>query len=238
MLPDLPNSKQLSQYVVNREGDWEGIRQQLYDHNIYLAAGQPQLTFFALPVGQGVSAFGGAKTFSDTNMTLAGQLPANQAFLVTSLEVRFYPTTPTPAGPVLTNLPATAAVTTAGLIPQNLINDAYIFYRAGNLQFLIGSKPYLQEAPLCRFPPKSNFRVKGAVGAGADTTTPINEALSLTAGFATAGGRPYNLNPANLLLQSNQNFNVTLNWPEGLQAVTSAARVGVFLDGFLYRMSQ
>jgi hypothetical protein len=49
-------------------------------------------------------------------------------------------------------------------------------------------------------------------------------------------GRPYLINP--VLLTSNQNFSVTLNWPEGPQAVTNPARVGIILDGILYRRSQ
>lgn len=217
MITGVPSRQQLTQYVVNREG-WEGIRQSLYDFHSYAAAGQSVLTFFAQPQGQG------GKTLSDTNMTLAGQLPANQQFLVESVEIMFNPTTPT----VAAQMPGAAVA--ALTIPQ-IVNDAYIALRGGNLQFIIGSKPYLQEAPLGRFPPKAHFTVEGA----AATTV---AATQLTAIFPYWAGRPYMLKPASLLLDSNQNFAVSLNWPEGVQAIANPARIGVILDGFLYRRSQ
>lgn len=218
-MPRVPDRSQLSQYVVNREG-WEAIKQSLYDFQSYSAAGETQLTFFALPVGQG------GKTLSDTNMTLAGQLPTNQEFLVQSIEVVFFPTTPTVAAQMPGAFGAQAAA--------EIINDTYIFRRSGNLQLIIGSKPYLQESPLLKFPQKARFDVDAAAAdqstSGADMQTRI--------AYANACGRPYLLDPAPLLLTSNQNFAVTLSWPEGVQAITNAARVGVIMDGILYRRSQ
>lgn len=221
----VPSYSDLSAYNVNRDG-WEAIRQSLYDSTSYAAAGVSQLSFFALPVGQGTGFGGGAKTLSDTNMTLAGQMPANQEFLIQSLEVQFLPTTPT----VAADMPAAFG---AGAI-ANIVNDAYIFYRSGNLNLVIGSKSYLQEANLMRFPPKSFFDLHAAL---ADATTAAANLQSRVA-YATAHGRPYMVQPANLRLVSNQNFGVTLNWPEGLQAITNPARVRVILDGILYRRSQ
>lgn len=219
----VPNRQQLSQYSVNRPG-WEAIRQSLYDYQAYAAAGQTVLTFFTNPLGQGVGFGGGVKTLTDTNMNLAGQLPANQEFLVESIEIMFNPTTPT----VAAQMPA---ANVAALTITQSVNDVYIALRTGNLQFIIGSKPYLQEAPLGRFPSKAHFAVEGAIA----TTVAASQASAL---FAYWTGRPYMLKPAALLLTSNQNFNVTLNWPEGVQAITSPARIGVILDGFLYRRSQ
>lgn len=215
----VPNRAQLSKYSVNRPG-WEAIRQTLYDFQAYQAAGVTQLTFFALPVGQS------SKTLSDTNMTLAGQLPKNQEFLVQSIEVVFLPTTPT----VAAQMPAAQGAQAAAAI----INDAYIFGRSGNLTLTIGSKPYLQEAPLGRFPQKAHFCLDAAI---ADTTT-AGAAQQARAAFGFWTGRPYLLSPADLLLPENQNFSVSLNWPEGVQAITNPARVGVILDGILYRRSQ
>lgn len=215
----VPSRAQLSKYSVNRPG-WEAIRQSLYDYQTYAAAGQTQLTFFALPVGQG------GKTNSDTNMTLAGQLPKNQEFLLQSIEVFFSPTTPT----VAAQMPAAFG---AQAIAQ-VVNDAYIVGRAGNLTLTIGSKPYLQEAPLGRFPQKASFGVEAGL---ADVTT-AGANLQSRVTFGKWGGRPYLLDPAPLLLVENQNFSVTLNWPEGVQAITNPGRIGVILDGILYRRSQ
>lgn len=216
---NVPNRSQLNRFNVNRNG-WEAVRQSLYDFTTYAAAGQTQLTFFALPVGQS------SKTLSDTNMTLAGQLPANQEFLVQSIEVLFLPT-----------VPAVAAANPSAFGAQAVaahVNDAYLVSRTGNLNFTIGSKSYLQESPLGRFPAKTGLEVRAAL---ADVSTAGANFQSRIA-FARAVGRPYLLSPADLRLVSTQNFSVTLNWPEGVQAITNAGRIGVILDGVLYRRSQ
>lgn len=215
----VPTRAELARYQVNRPG-WEAIRQSLYDFQAYAAAGQTQLSFFQAPVGQS------GKTLSDTNMTLAGQLPANQEFLVQSIEVFFSPTTPS----VAAQMPAAQGAKVAAL----LVNDAYIVGRSGNLNFTVGSKPYLQEAPLGRFPQKARFEVDAAL---ADTSTAAADSQARIA-FGAWEGRPYLLSPAEILLVSNQNFVVTLAWPEGAQAITNPARIGVILDGILYRRSQ
>lgn len=215
----VPTRQQLSQYSVNRPG-WEAIKQSLYDYQAYAAAGATFLNFFSTPIGQS------SKTLSDTNMTLAGQLPANQEFLVQSIEVPFEPTTPT----VAAQMPAAFG---AQAIAQ-IINDAYIFGRSGNLVLTIGSKPYLQEAPIGRFPAKAHYHIDAAA---ADVTT-AGAALQSRMAFGYWTGRPYLLSPADLLLVQNQNFSVQLSWPEGVQAITNPARIGVILDGILYRRSQ
>lgn len=210
---------QLGRYSVYREG-WEAVKQSLYDFQAYPAAGASQLTFFALPIGQN------GKTRSDTNMTLAGQLPANQEFLITSVEVMFFPTTPS----VAAQMPAAYGAAAAAQI----VNDAYIVGRSGNLELVVGSKPYLQEAPIGRFPPKTRLDVRAAL---ADASTAAANQQSRIA-FPVWAGRPYLLDPIPLLLPQNANFVVTLNWPEGAQAITNPARIGVVLDGYLYRRSQ
>lgn len=216
---NVPTRAELSRYSVNRPG-WEAIKQSLYDYQAYAAAGQAQLSFFQQPVGQA------SKTLSDTNMTLAGQLPKNQEFLITSLEVWFVPTTPT----VAAQMPAAFG---AQAISQ-IVNDAYIVGRAGNLNLTIGAKPYLQEAPLGRFPSKAYFDLHAAA---ADVTT-AGANLQSRIAYGHWCGRPYLLDPAPLLLPENQNFSVSLNWPEGVQAITNPGRIGVILDGILYRRSQ
>jgi len=221
----IPNRRELDMFNVNRDG-WEGITQGLYDSNAYAAAGHPQLTFFQLPLGQGVGVGGAAKTFSDTNMNSAGQMPANQEFLIQSIEILFNTAVPTVAGNMPSNITAGVAVIFSAL------NDAYIFWRNGNLNLFIGSKSYCQEAPLMKFPPKAYFEIFANFGGSTTADT-----LQRTAGYAGARGRPYLLK-AWLRLVSNQNFNVTLNWPEGVQAIVTPARVFVTLDGILYRRSQ
>jgi hypothetical protein len=125
-------------------------------------------------------------------------------------------------------LPAASAAASA---VNNSVNDTWKFYNSGNLQMLIGAKNYVQDGPMLRFPPKAFFELHGGTSSG--TGAAANSAF-----FATARGRPYMLQPANLRLVSNQNFNVTLNWPEGVQAIVNPGRVQVILDGILYRRSQ
>lgn len=213
-------------YSVNRPGEWEVIRQGIYDSAVYAAAGQSILTFFLNPQGAGTGFGGGTKTISDTNMTLAGQIPQNQSFLIQTIEVIFQPTTPT----VAAQMPATFGAQAAAAI----INDVYIFRRSGTFNLHIGSKDYLTEAPLSKFPPKVNFAVEGAL---ADTTTAAAASQSRIA-YATVKGAPYRISPCDLRLEANQNFQATLAWPEGVQVITNPARVFVNLDGLLYRLSQ
>lgn len=215
----VPNRAQLSKYSVNRAG-WEAIKQSLYDFTAYPAAGVPSLSFFNSPAGQG------GKTLSDTNMTLAGQLPKNQEFLVQSIEIHLFTATPT----VAADMPAAYGAQAVA----SSVNDSYIVGRGGNLSFVIGSKPYLQEGPVGRFPPKTHFCVDAAV----DDATMAGANAQQRIAYAYWSGRPYLLDPAPLLLPENQNFNVTLSWPEGQQAIANPARIGIVLDGILYRRSQ
>lgn len=218
----VPGVGNLSKYQVNWN-QWEAIKQSLTDTAVYPTTGVNQLSFFATPQGQGVSAYnaGIAKTTTDTNMTLAGQLPANQMFLVQSFEVEFLPG----LSPSLAGLGETANTAT---------NDSWIFRKGGTFTFFVGSKNYLQEAPLLRFPAKADFAVQAAL---ADTTTAGASHVSQIS-YGKAVGRPYILTPNNILLIANQNFGVTLTWPEGLAVITSAATVRVIADGFLYRRVQ
>lgn len=223
----VPSLEQVRGFVVNRNGI-EAVRQRLYDSVQYPTAGATNLSFFSLPIGQGTSWTGsGAKNESDTNMTLAGQLPANQWFLVQSMEVGFFPATPTAAA----GMPSAFA---AAAVTATNVNDQYIFRRSGNLKLGIGSKNYLQEAPLASFPLKADFDISAAL---ADSSTSTGGGQTRVT-WGKSVGRPYMLSRPPLLLESSQNFNVSLNWPEGVQAITNTARVMVIMDGILYRRSQ
>lgn len=215
----VPTRQDLQRYSVNRPG-WEAVRQTLYDYQAYAQAGQSQLLFFQVPRGQS------SKTSSDTNMDLAGNLSANTEFLVESIEVQFWPTVPA----VAAANPAATGATAAAV----LVNDAYIVGRTGNLVLTIGQKQYLTEAPLGKFPGKTHFFVSGA---HSDSSTAGGTGATRTV-FGYWTGRPYLLSPVKLYLISTQNFSVSLNWPEGVQAVSNPGRIGVVLDGILYRKSQ
>jgi hypothetical protein len=220
----IPNRNQLEAFNVFKPG-MEVYGESLYDSAAYAAAGQSFLSFFTQALGQGTGVGGGPKTFSDTNMESAPGLPSGQEFLIQTLDIIFEATIPS----VTAGQPA---VFGAQLV-DTAINDAWIFWRQGNLQLFIGSKAYCQEAPLMKFPPKAFFGVDAAL---ADSTTAGANQQSRI-GVASARGPCYKIVPW-ILLVSNVNFKVLLSWPEGVAAIVNPGRAFVSLGGLHYRNSQ
>jgi len=214
----------------------EVLRQSLYDFQIYPTAGVTALNFFTLPKGQGQTSqpggvAGQTKAIGDTNMDQGSQLPAGKQFRIESIEVPFFPGSISTANlwlPALNHVFAAAAATAA----FKALDDVTAFYTSGELQLFILSKSYLDEAPLCRFPPKTGVDYRVALASNSATVGEV------AAGAAFATGRPYQLKPE-ITITSVQNFSVNLNW---LAAVATPsgfnARVGVILDGVLERSSQ
>jgi hypothetical protein len=114
------------------------------------------------------------------------------------------------------------------------VNDAFVFWRSGNLVFKVLAKIYVQEAPLMRFPGNADFSLQAAL---ADATTAAAASQSRIA-YASSYGQPYVISPQNILIPSTTNFFVALNWPEGVQAITNPARVFVHLNGMEARLAQ
>ncbi len=215
----IPTLADLQKFDVNRRGEYEGIRQTFYDSTTYVLAGQTQLQFFQTPRGQS------SKTIADTNMTSAGQLPQPQHFLVESIEILLFPGV----------LPTTKATTIA---ETEFANDMYTVEKSGSLNFFIGSKTYLEEAPLGRFPPKTKMGSESAHAISELQAVAADSELQVSTDYAAWSGRPYYLDPP-VLLVPNQNFSVTLNWPAVVALPSGAdAKVFVVLDGILYRQSQ
>lgn len=206
--------QRLNANSVNRAGEQECVRQSLYDYQTYPVAGQTQLIFFQVPQGQS------GKTRFDTNMETAGSLPAPKRFLIECIEVQFYP------GGVPSVFGAPAANTQ--------VNDVYTVATSGWLDLFIGSKSYLTEAPIGRFPSTNRLAVQSAF---ADASTAAANLQSRT-GYASLAGAPYRVEP-NISLVSTQNFNVTLNWPTAVALPSGVnGRIGIVMKGLLYRNSQ
>lgn len=230
------NQSTLDQFKVSRPGMPEVIRQRLIDYQLYPAAGQAQLTFFANPVGQGLTSALGAvagtpKTLADTNMTAAGQLSKGVQFLAESIEIAFEPGSVATANTFTNVTPATfTAVAASAIVAQ--LNDVNTVRMSGWLEFYILSKTYLTEAPLGSFPPKTRLEIDAAIATNSASTGVLN------VNTARWGGRPYTLDPP-ITLDSNTNFNVFIKWP-GAVALPSGfnGRIGVILDGVQYRLSQ
>lgn len=210
-----PNLQQLEAYNVNVEGQPEVIWQPLYDFQTYPAAGFTSLQFFAVPQGQG------GKTFDDTNMELASALPVPINMAITSIEVIFFP------GNAIN-----AAGTAANLSGASNWNDAQAVHEAGHLSCVIGSKEYVLDAPLGRFP--QSFRLAGGAAVASETTAGVGQQID----YAVFAGAIYNIVPLRLISQ--QNFRVDLVFSNGAVALPSTVdgRIGVQLNGFRYRLAQ
>ncbi len=149
-------------------------------------------------------------------MEAAGSLPAPKSFLVQTIELYAFPGS------------GVSADSTTIAAAKNL-QDMYAFAKGGWLEFYIGSKAYLDEAPLLKFPPRSGLT--GMAFAG-DTTANTGTRID----YASMGGPVYEMNPP-ILLVPTQNFKVTLNWSA---AITLNANLPILcnLGGILYRNSQ
>lgn len=207
--PSIPN---LKGYNVNRAGQYEVIWQPTYDYQVYPAAGATQFTFFQTTVGAA------GATLATTNIRAAGQFPRPQEFLCTGIQILF-----TPGNTVAD---AQAADGTA-LENWNDVTD--VLFGNAFLDLFIGSKSYLQDAPLAKF--AQQFRITGNPDIGGGGTL----ATYTFVDYAVSCGRYYSITPVKI--PANQNFNVTLNFPAVIATAVDAT-VGVILDGFLYRLSQ
>lgn len=211
-----PMTQELARYGVNVQNVSQVIWQPLYDYQVYPSAGQQQFTFFQAPLGQG------GRTYEDTNMESAGQLPNPKRMLVTGIEIGFI------SGAVTTSLAPTARPT------ATQISDLYAVADRGHLQFFVGSKSLLDEAGLVNFPRGVRAYNEPAL---ADSTTAAAEGLSVI-DYATFVGRPYRITPVELI--ANQNFRITVNFPNGLVAMPSGedGRICCRLLGYQYRLAQ
>ena len=215
--------RDLASHRVTVPGTQDAIYAPLYDSVAYAAAGQLQLTFFALPIGQGTtSAPGatGAKTEADTNLTNAGLLPKGNRFYCTGLEFTFLPGSNPGRGPL-----ADGANTGLNW------NDVYAVGKSGWVRFRIQNRDYIVDGPLINFPPVT--RVAGAVAVATNLTS--GAATMDEIEYASFAGMPYNIVP--VFIEANQAFTVQVNWP-AVVAVTTGARLFVRLRGRLIRDAQ
>jgi hypothetical protein len=231
---NFPDLSAFKNFMVTKLNDVEVIRQSIYDTVIYPLAGSANIAFFQLPLGQGLSASPGnanaVKALADTNMQMAGALPAPQGFWIQSIEVDVQPGSSAVANTYAIQTVASSAaapVAGTGIVQILAVNELHSILASGSLVLTIGQKPYLQEAPLLRFPPKCRFELDAAMGGNSATTANFG-ALKLK-----AGGRPYILEPG-LALMTSQNFTVNLLWPV-VVATTNNAAIRLILDGWLFR---
>ena len=200
-------------YAVNDLSMMEAITQPLYSYQLYPAAGSTQLSFFQTTAT-------GTVTLEDTNMTLTAQISQPNKFLVQGIGIDF--------------LPGLSPVTLGADTANSQWNDFVAPFRRGWLEFIIGSKNYLNIAPLASLPPRSHL--SGVGFATSATTAAAN--LQTLGTIAYVEGNVFG--PVPLLLEAGQNFNINLRWPTAVALPSSNAtsRIGVVLYGTLYRPPQ
>ena len=229
-IPVINNLDAINQFAVNTN-KFEAITQSLYDSAAYPTTGIQTLTFFQTAPGGGTSPItGNPKTNEDTNMPGNGFLPNLQAFVITSVELEVQPAFGTPG-----------SLWPVGYQPANFgaqhlaasVNDEWIVRATGYLDIYIGTKHYLTEGPLYKFPASNDMELDAAV---CDVTTASATGQTRLA-YMKAVGPAYILAPNNLLLIPMQAFNVTLNW-NTLQPIANVARIFTRLMGQLIRSAQ
>ena len=210
MSPDgIPDVSELQQYNVNRPDQVEVIRQPLWDTQTYVNAVSTELQFFQSPQSSSIS-------MAATNMEAAGTLPAPKSFLVETIELYAFPAN-------------TIAADGTTIAASKNLSDLYALFSVGWLEFFIGSKVYLQQAPLMSFPPRAGIT---AVQVGADSTANTGVRVD----YASLGGPVFQLQPK-ILLVPTQNFKVSLKWASAV-TINANMPIKMVLGGVLYRNSQ
>jgi hypothetical protein len=189
---------------VNLPNQVERLYQPFYDYiEVDTTAITPSTKFFQVPQGQN------GKSIIDTNMELAGNLPKGQAFLVTGISVEVLPN---------------EGLSVTG--DSEFGDIMYSILRSGALVFTVGSKDYVVQGNLMKFPPK-NLLQRDTAASG--------YASAFVMDYAQADGEFFSIVP--ILLESSQNFSVTLKDIAATQA-SNDVRIGVHLEGILYRNAQ
>lgn len=187
--------------------------QPLYDTQTILAAGALSLTYFQAPIGAGQSNFAAAgvtKSLADTNMTLAGQLPAGYNFRVLGIR----------AQPMFSMNAADAARWSIG----------------GVLRFTIASKDYLQ-LPLDTVPAGAGPYGFFTQAMAANQSVAAHGFPSLGNAYVI-GKKPLELSATQnfvVTLQWPALVTVTSTVPT---QVAAGLPVRIYLDGFYYRPVQ
>lgn len=208
-----PSMFDMSKYMVNVASIGETIWWPLYDIQAYGTGGITTATYFQRAVGSS------GITKASTNMVTPGTIPRGQQFLITSIEVELYS--------------AKADISVATTVAPLQVEDYYaVMTAAAYLELTIGSKAYVTEGPLLRFAPRQRIKADMAVAAN-DTTA--NTATTVSNGLAQVCGETYDIVP--LVLVPNQNFNVQIAFDSAI-SITTAARLGVTLNGYLTRNAQ
>jgi len=205
-----------STFAAELKGYLEIIRWTWYSFKAYAVGGATQILYFDQNIGQATN------RLADTNMQVGGQLSGGEAMLVRN--VRVVPI-PANADAFVVSGPAVALTQWYNV----LLNNCW-------LEASVGDKKYIQGAPLTLFP--------SGMGLGAIYTANSVVAAGLvgpTNAAVVQNGHPSNMalweTDPPMYVPSTRTITVSLNWITA-QAVTTAGRLGVMLDGWRIRLVQ
>lgn len=195
----------------------EAVDQPIYHIQSYGTSGATSFTFFNVAQG------GATNGLSDTNMDQAGALSAGKRFAIFGISVAFFG-----SAPQVFNAASTAS---------NLNDAKAVLEGIGNLNLIVLSKTYYQIAPLAYLP--AGF---GTFNGGASYQRTQASAADGN-GFIASGvnGMPIPTAVRRLRvpipIPQQVNFSVTMNFNTAI-TISTASRIGVFLDGVLVRAKQ
>lgn len=182
------------------------LKQPLYDTESMPASSTGSILFFSRQ--QGSSDASGAinpKTAVDTNLTQAGQLTVPDQY-------RIY-------GFIFETMPGTA------------LADFRLIYKTGLFEFTFtGNRIYLQ-IPLTRVP----AGVAPSGFAAIDGNSSNTQAVEVSQGIGVVSNYyAFDYRKASLMIQSAENFNAKLSYPDGNISIATATRLRVFILGIRF----
>lgn len=213
-----PTTPMLQQFAVNVPNLEELLWQPLYDYLPYPTTGSLQISFFQRQLGSS------GATLADTNMVMSSSVPRGQIFLMTGIEIGLY------MAPE--DLSVNSADAATAFAPTAVEEFYKIMTGKGSFQLTIGSKPYAQVAPLLKLAANQNVQANMSAALANTTASTITSGAN---GLPWVAGKSFDIVP--LLLPANQNFAATVNF-NSLLTVTTEARIGVTLNGYMGRQAQ
>ncbi len=212
---------------------WQSLRRQFYSFIPYPTAGASELRLF----GDAVS---GAVNKQLTNMPKAGSFGQNH-FMLKAIRCSYF---------IQSQLTASYASTDATTL---FTEFAAGIFQAGVFELQIGSRTMVQvPKPFLYMPPADGRAKTHSVGVRALTLTEATPNTLLTYDSAAPiaelnrGRQSLYLVDPNIVIEAEQNFNVTLKYPSGALPVTATTPIpngtslylGVILDGLVFRPQQ
>lgn len=239
-MPTFSTSQDALAYLQGKYGSanyrsWQSVRKPLWSFVDYPAAGAAILTFFGDSIGAG------GLTAQMTNMQKAGS-PGQNHFLLKSIQTSVY---------IADWMENGAFTVDADVMYSDLIAG---WAQAGMLRLTIGQRDYAQIPKPFLFCPPANgqhrIHNRGILALTLTEGTPNVFASSRTVHpsgtLLERHESKYRVDP-NILIEAEQNFQVTIEFPSGALAAiasnvvndsTNPLKVGVILDGIIFRPVQ